>query len=246
VAFYLQVQLATDTDKTSKRRKLEPETGQSSMTKLKLMMAALAAILFCGTQAKADTVVLTFEGAGNQNTIGNFYNGGAGGNLGIQFGADSLSLISSLDGGSGNFSNAPSGVTIAFFLSGAGDIMNVAAGFDTGFSFFYTAAFNPGVVTVWSGLDGTGSLLANLDLPVNGSCSDGPNFCHWSPVGVTFAGLAKSVNFSGTANQIGFDDVTLGSATAGGGPTATPEPATILLLGAGSVGLLGLRRKKIA
>ena len=90
MAFYLQVQLATDTDKTSKRRKLEPETGQSSMTKLKLMMAALAAILFCGTQAKADTVVLTFEGAGNQNTIGNFYNGGAGGNLGIQFGADSL------------------------------------------------------------------------------------------------------------------------------------------------------------
>jgi len=130
-------------------------------------------------------------------------------------------------GAGGDFANAPSGDTIAFFLNGVGDVMNVAGGFNTGFSFFYSATTNPGTVTVWSGLDGTGTLLATLTLPPNGLCTPAPNFCHWTAEGVTFAGTAESVNFSGTANEIGFDNVTLGSATAG------------------SLGLLGVRRKRL-
>jgi PEP-CTERM motif len=216
------------------------------MNKWRVVVFVVAVLLLCGAQAKADsTIVLTFEGIGDLVPIGNYYNGGAGGSLGIVFGPDSLAVVSILSGGSGNFSNAPSGETVAFFLTGAGDVMNVAAGFNTGFSFFYSATTNPGTVTVWSGLSGTGMLLATLTVPPNGSCTPGPNFCHWTAEGVTFAGTAESVNFSGTANEIGFDNITLGSATAGGS-TATPEPATILLLGAGSLGLLGVRRKMLA
>jgi hypothetical protein len=216
------------------------------MKNWKLAVFSLAATLLCGVPAKADPVVLTFEGVGNLNAIGDFYNGGAGGNLGISFAANSLAVVSSLDGGSGNIANTPSGDTAAFFLNGTGDLMNVAAGFSNGFSFFYSSVTVPGQVTVWSGLNGTGTLLATLDLAPTGFCSPGPNYCNWQAIGVSFNGIAESVNFSGTANQIAFDNITIGSATAGGGPTATPEPATIVLLAIGSAGAVALRRRKLA
>jgi hypothetical protein len=217
------------------------------MSKWKVIFLVGVVLMICVQQAKADTspVVLTFEGVGDLVPVGNFYNGGAGGNLGIVFGPDSLALVSILAGGSGAFSNAPSGDTVAFFETGTGDLMNVAAGFTTGVSFFYSAA-GSGSVMVWSGLNGTGTLLASLSLPPNpGSpCMPSIFFCNWTAKGVTFAGTAESVNFGGAPFQIAFDNITLGSATAGGGtPTPAPEPATMLLLGVGSFGLLTIARR---
>jgi hypothetical protein len=207
-------------------------------------------LLVAAVAAHAASITLTFEGLKDQEEILNYYNGGTGSlgsgpgpNYGIAFGADSLALISAAHGGSGNFTYSPSGDTIAFFLSGPGDIMDVAAGFDTGFSFFYTSPYYTGSVTVWDGLDGTGTLLATLNLGLTpSSCSTGTGSAYdcWLPVGVSFAGLAKSVVFSGTANYIGFDNITLGSSTPGG----APEPASLVMLAAGVLAIAPRLRRR--
>jgi hypothetical protein len=194
-----------------------------------ILLLGLATIVMPIMQA--GVVTLTFEGLQNNEAIDNYYNGGLGGNGsgpgpsdGIVFGSDSLALISNADGGSGNFSNNPSGDTVMYFLSGPGDVMNVAGGFNTGFSFFYSDQVGfTGSVQVFSGLNGTGTLLANLSLPST------PNpYTVFVPIGVTFAGTAESVIFGGSANFIAFDNITLGSSTATG---SVPEPTSIILFG---------------
>ena len=101
--------------------------------------------------------------------------------------------------------------------------MNVLNGFDTGFSFFYTSS-RAGTVTIYDGLDGTGTVLGTVAIvSQHDDCGSGdPNgsFSCWAPVGVTFSGTAFSVNFGGVANQTGFDNITLGSDVPedGGGP----------------------------
>jgi len=204
--------------------------------------------------AQAGTIVLTFEGLQNSEQVLNYYNGGFGGNgsgpgpnFGITFGTDSLATVSQAAGGSGNFDGATM-PTALFFLSGPGDIMNVSAGFTTGFSFFYSSPFYTGSATVYSGLNGTGTVLATLTLPTTPDgtiygppCSGNYDYCPWLPAGVSFSGTAYSVDFSGTANYVGFDNVTLGSSV------PSPEPGTLVMFGSGALGLAGpLRRKFLA
>jgi len=203
----------------------------------------VATILLCWAATGNATTVLTFEGLGNQEDVGNFYNGGAGGNLGIAF-TNALGLIDADAGGSGNFGGEPSPNTAIFFLNSNASTMNVLGGFDTGFSFFYTSPFYLGSVRVYDGLDGTGNILATLDLPLtpdNGQPDPSGNYSPFLPFGVNFAGLAHSVDFGGVANQIAFDDITLGSATPG---EPVPEPSTMLLLGGGLAGLAIWRKRK--
>lgn len=203
-------------------------------------VSVLTGLLLTAIQATAAVITLDFEGLQDNEPILNYYNGGAGGagsgpgpNYGITFGAQSLALIDGDNGGSGNFANEPTPNTIAYFLSGPGVVMNVLGGFDTGFSFFYTAISNPGSVTVYSGPNATGSVLAVLNLSLTPTtCSGDPTgqFCTFVPVGVAFAGTAFSVNFGGVANQIGVDNVTLGAPVPTG---AIPEPSSMLLMGSG-------------
>lgn len=163
-----------------------------------------------------NTIVLDFEGVGDLAFVGSFYS-----SLGIEFSSNALALVDSDAGGSGNFANEPSSDTELIFLSGSDVFINVAGGFDTGFSFYY-ASETPATVNVYDGDDGTGNVLATLNLPPlaqgPSNCAGDPtgDFCNFSPIGVSFSGIAKSIEFEGAANKIGFDDITFGSATAGG------------------------------
>jgi len=216
----------------------------------KLLKSSLVISGFCfTTPLMAAPIVLDFEGIGNQANINDFYNGGtdsvgnSGTNYGVEFSGNTLGIIDQDAGGSGNFANEPSPDTIMFWLSGGSSVMNFAAGFDTGFSFYYTSSV-AATVNVYSGLNGTGSVLGSLNLSAqyNDNCSGDPSgtFCNWDAIGVSFAGIAKSIDFSGTANQTGYDDITFGSATPG---VPVPEPGTLALLGLGLAGL-GISRRK--
>ena len=87
-------------------------------------------------------------------------------------------------------------------------------------------------------------MLGTIDLSPNAAPAQAYSaaFCPFSPVGVNFAGTAKSIEFSGVANGIVFDDVTFGSSTPGG----DPEPSTwvMMMLGLAGIGLVARRRAK--
>jgi hypothetical protein len=222
-----------------------------------------------GTPAEVPAVphdeitVLDFEFVGgpqNGQPIGDYYNGGTSGgvspagrgpNHGVTFSSNALGLCRGNLGGacSGNFAGAPSPNGVLFFLGGPAATMNVASGFSTGFSFFYSAAFEPGFVRVFDDVNGTGNVLATIDLPVTpftpgvGACADyaAAIFCPFVPVGVTFAGIARSVDFGGTGNQIAFDNVTFGSDVPVG---VVPEPGTTALMAVGLAGATLIRRRR--
>jgi hypothetical protein len=183
--------------------------------------------------------LLSFQGLGDLQQVGNFYNGGglpSTPNYGISFSSNFYGLRSVYQGGSGAFSRDPTGTPAIFIMGTTGanatGYMNVNNGFTTGIQFFYTAGFSE-TVTVWSGTDGTGTVLATITLSANnGSCSGFPTYCHWTSAGLTFNGTAKSVTISGAANGIGLSDITLGSAQ-----TAVPEPSTLILFGCGLAGV---------
>jgi opacity protein-like surface antigen len=224
-----------------------------------LLAAAAAA---AASSASAAVIQLNFEGISpypHDNStvfIQDFYNGGtsslgtSGTNYGIGFGRNALLIcLNSLSESCSNTSRgggAPgSEKGSLFFLDGTETYMNVAAGFETGFSFNYVSVSYSGSVGVYDGLNGTGNLLASVALSPNaGSCPGyGAGFCPFGPAGVGFNGVAKSVSFGGVANQIVFDDITFGSVTPN-----VPEPETyaLMALGLGMVALASRRRRQQA
>jgi len=217
-----------------------------------LLVAASVLVLSSVSGANAATIAMNFDTLQNHELVNNYYNGGFGSlgsgpgpNFGVTF--TNAYVLNAVANNEGLLVTPPNSIT---FLSGSGAIMDIAAGFTTGFSFNYSAPFEGGLVTVWSGLDGTGTLLSSLNLPStpngvsNPGCIDGHNFCPVLPFGVTFAGTAESVNFSGTANEIVYDDITLGSSTPITG--GVPEPSTwaMMILGFCGLGFMTYRRKQ--
>jgi PEP-CTERM motif len=206
---------------------------------LTLATATIAAAALGSQVVQAGQVTLDFESVTGFASINQFYAGGtdsagaAGTNLGVSFGGDALGLVNDALGT--YFENAPSPLGVMAPV-GAAATLNAAFGF-SGISFYYgsTAAVTAGV-QVWSGLDGTGSLLASLDLLNNGQvgvCA--ANLCNFELLSVsTLPQLGRSVTFGNAASLAAFDNVSL-----------VPEPSTLALL-AGALAALAWRTRRRA
>jgi hypothetical protein len=204
---------------------------------------ATAALLAASLPSHA-AFTLDFEGVGDLASIAEFYNGGTdsvgnhGTNYGVSFGSDALGLIDSDKGGSYN-GDAHSPKTVMFFLNNTA-VLNFASGFDTGFSFYFSTPYFGGSVSVYSDVDKGGTLLGTIDLPINGPGSGpGGPYSNWTLGSLAFAGTAKSIDFSGTANYITFDDVTFGSTV----PVPEPETYALMGLGLGVLAFVARRRR---
>lgn len=206
---------------------------------------ALVTGVLIGGIACAAPVTMNFDGMGTNEQVANFYNGGCSTFLGspatcggpsdgvVWSGAQTSNVTSSASG----TLSPPSPPNYIILTNNNGGIlsatMNVAAGFGTGLAFYY---FGSPMVAVYSGLNGTGTLLnpgsATLDLATCGSLG----FC---PYGLGFSGSAMSVIFSG--NGI-FDNITLGRVS------AVPEPAAFGMFGLGVllIGLFDVLRRRMA
>jgi hypothetical protein len=220
----------------------------------KILVIALLTLLT--SNASAAVITLDFEGVASNAAIGNFYNGGAGVDYGVQFGSTAVGIIDS-DAGAGNtanIANEPSPSTALVFTTFGGvsnPYLTVAAGFDTGVSFFYTS-LNAVFIHVYDGIDGTGNQIGSLALNAqhNGNgCVGDPNgsFCNWSQVGLSFTGTAKSIGFGEALNFTAFDNITLGANLTAVPPTPVPEPETylMLLLGLGLIRLVVPNKKMV-
>jgi PEP-CTERM motif len=224
------------------------------MTRSVCSAVVLSILLLLSASAYANSgILLTFQGVGDLQQVGNFYNGGgltSTPNFGITFSSNFYGLLPT-PAGHGNYAKTPTGMPAIFICgatcgSGAGSavtgVMNVAPGFTNGLNFFYSLlATKPGqteTVTVWSGANGTGTILAVISLSSN-ACAGPVFYCTWSQAALSFSGTAHSVTFTGPADQLGLSDITVGSST-----TAVPEPSSIYLLGTGLAGvsLGGIRR----
>lgn len=219
---------------------------------MKLFPAAAAAALALAASTSAFAadplldVLLDFETVTGYTPIAEFYNGGTDGagatgtNYGVSFGGSAFGLVNDGLGNGPNgeyFTNAPSPVGVLTFVDGGAATLNAAAGFAYGISFAYSsAAAVTDAVQVWSGLNGTGTLLATIDLSANAQadgCSSS-DICHFDSITTTFGGVAHSVTFGNAANAAAFDNLHIG---------AVPEPTTIVMMVLGVAGLAAARRR---
>lgn len=217
--------------------------------KLKLMSVLVAGLL-SAAPSFATTVTLDFEGASSFGSINNFYNGGtdipannttaatSGVNYGASFGGDALAI--SNDEFSTYYSNAPTNGTIMTAV-GSDAALNFASGFTGPISFSYSS--NAATqVQVFSGLNGTGSVLGTFSLLNNAqsNCTD-TAFCHWDIASLNIDGVAQSIQFgtsySADISSAGFDNVTV---------NAVPLPAAGWAMFSAISGLGALVRRKRA
>ncbi len=223
---------------------------------MKIALKNMLALMVCALVAMRAEAgpVLTFDGLQNFEQVSNYYNGGFGSlgsgpgpSYGITFDSYSLAYIPGLQTGTITpFPGDPSPPTVLLLAAlgnayGAGyplsTTMDVTGGFSGALAFYYiniAPSVRATYVDIYSGLDGTGTLLAQQNLPTT------PEAFSSSPNVVSFAGTAYSVVFAGGNDQLALDNISF--------PGVVPEPSSwvSLAIGLGSSCLILSWRRRAA
>lgn len=207
---------------------------------MKMLSSVAAALLAAAPALPATAVTLDFEGApGYVNPIAEFYNGGTDslGQSGPNYGVSFTGAVAGLsnDALGPYYSNAPTPLTVVFGFDSSA-FMNVAGGFGGILTFAYSSsAAVANAVNVFSGLNGTGTLLGSANLLGNAQtgCSD-TAFCNFDELSVAFAGIGRSVSLGGGAPNVLYDNIAI---------APVPEPETYALMLAGLAVIAGVRRR---
>ncbi len=203
-----------------------------------LRTAVLACSFVASAAATAAPVLIDFEKPWDYlaGDIDGYYGGGraADGTSGPNLGATFVNVSGlSNDPSFAYYSSAPSPVGVAYAHTAAvtdAAFLNFARGIARTMSFFYSSpGAAPAALRAYSGLNGTGTLLGTLNLAANTT----GGYDVWTPITFAFAGIAQSIDLTGSANLVALDNVSL----------AIPEPAVGALGALGIAALLAIRRR---
>jgi MYXO-CTERM domain-containing protein len=187
--------------------------------------------------------------------VAGFYGGGtssqgtSGANFGIGFGPGAVAVCLNPIGGA--CSNASAGGLSVNSSQGALGIgsgnstwFDIPAGFSNAIGFRYAVAVGSvATIAAYGGPGGSGAQLAPplaLFNPAPGCAAYNAPLCGMGPGGYSFAGVAKSVVFTGLPGKVVWDDLTLGFNDPQW-PPPVPEPAAWALWALGLAGLAGWR-----
>jgi len=194
--------------------------------KLIPIFAAVASI-FAASSASAAYVTANFDSVASFSAVGSAYSAS-----GLVFDAEAIA-VDGTDATLATPFTAHSG-TNAMFSPFTATVMNVADGFVGDVSFWYSSITGSTTVSVFDGLNATGSVLSTFTLASNSTAYE-----LFSLASQSFSGVGYSISFGGNDGQIAYDDVTV---------NAVPLPAAALLfpMGAAALGLSARRKRKQA
>lgn len=178
--------------------------------------AALALAVSLVGAAQAGTHLLQFDDGSTDQLVGNAY-----------LVSDGVRFVGGQFFNSGNAFGNPSKPGVLFSESSDAITMNSLATLTGSVGFSYAAAYGASV-SVYSGLNGTGTLLGTLSLAAAANPSN--PYGTFTQKDLTFSGGGHSLVFTGDARFTLYDDVSF--------TTAAPGPMAALPF------LLGLRRRR--